>query len=69
MAKKRRQVTEQTVRMRLQIFDPDSPRPQEWTAYVGGQWISSESLYATKGACRRNGNAWAKRMGLTPRWE
>jgi hypothetical protein len=40
-----------------------------WRAQLAEEWLTSPRSYTTRRACKRSGNVWAERMGLTPKWE
>ena len=62
-------VKQKTVRMRLDHIGFGRPMCW-WKAWLGGRWMFAADVMCTsdRGA-RRSGNAWAKRMGLAPKWE
>jgi hypothetical protein len=40
-----------------------------WHAEIGGRWFESFGTFSRAQDARRSGNAWARRMGLTPEWD
>lgn len=40
-----------------------------WIAKLGGYWLGPELRLRSMSDAMRSGNAWAKGMGLKPRWE
>jgi hypothetical protein len=56
---------EDTQRMGVHLW----PRGYCWVAYKGMGTFSRGPDCKSKGGARRSGNAWAKRMNLTPEWE
>lgn len=60
MAKK----TQKTVKMWI-----SSQGDFAWAATLGGRWLVVFENYTTRARSVQAGNAWAKRMKLTPEWE
>ncbi len=59
MAKQKQE--QQTVRMRIVGYG--------WEVRLGNAWLRVRRAYMRDDVSRRCGKAWAKRMGLTPKWE
>ncbi len=61
---------EKTVRMRIGEWTlQDRGFTWQWRAFIGNWWVEMCGAYRNQGSARRSGKAWAKRMGLTPKWE
>ncbi len=56
-----------TVRMRI---DDDGDNRFGWEVLFADIWLTPiDRWFRRRGDTKRSGNAWARRMKLTPRWE
>ena len=62
-------LVQQTVKMRIRPSGYGWPAYFSWQAYLGKRWMQDERECTGEGGAQQSGNAWAKRMNLTPEWE
>ena len=62
-------MAEKTVKMRTNKTAAGVRWLWWWDAYLGGTWLGCMKSSITAPYAKRSGNAWAKRMNLTPEWE